>query len=340
MFNKTNTHRKSQKPATALILVIVFALLLSACGPAQTPKVYRVGILAGVDFFAATTDGFKAGMTKLGYIEGENIVYDVQKTKFDPAAEEKVLKKFVADKVDLIFVFPTEASIQAKAIAEGTNIPVLFSNANIEDTGLVNSVREPGGNITGVRYPGPDLVVKSFEVLLEIAPQVKRVLVPYKRGYPIVASQLAALAPAAQAAGVTIVEAPADDLVEMQAFLDAHAQSADIGFDAIMTIPEVLLSNPDGFTVVAKFAYEHKLPIGGLAFSIGEYATIFGVSTDNFATGEQAAPLADKILKGVPAGTIPVASAESFLQINVIAARALGVTVPDGLLTQASEVIR
>jgi len=85
-------------------------------------KVYRVGVLSGLDFFAPAIDGLKNKMTELGYIEGKNIVYDVQKTNVDVDAYRNTVRKFVADKVDVIFVFPTEAAAVAKAGTQGTNI--------------------------------------------------------------------------------------------------------------------------------------------------------------------------------------------------------------------------
>jgi putative ABC transport system substrate-binding protein len=324
---------------TLFVWVVVFALLLSGCG-AEKPKVYRVGILCGLDYITSIPDGFKAGMTELGYIEGENIVYDIQKTNFEPAKEERILKQFVEDKVDLIFTFPTEVSMAAKAATRGTDIPVLFAFANIEDTGLVNSVREPGGNITGVRYPGPDIAIRRFEIMLELVPQAKRMWIPYQRGYPIVDSQLEVLRPAAASSGVTLVEFPADDAAEIQAELEARAKSADIGMDAILFIAEPLAVTSDAFAVMGKFAAEHKIPIGGALMVVGDYGSVFGVNVDIVNTGKQAAPLADKILKGIQAGTIPVVSAESYLQINYKVAQELGLTVPEGLLSLADEIIR
>ena len=338
------SHNKSQSKTrtgwTILIGVIITSLLLSGCSGAQKPKVYRVGVLSGLDFVADITDGFKSKMTELGYVEGKNIVYDVQKTNFDMAAYKRILQKFVADKVDLIFVFPTEASMEAKAATQGTNVPVVFSFALIEGMGLVNSVREPGGNITGVRYPGPDIAVKRFEIMRELAPQAKRMWIPYQKGYPIVTPQLEALRPVAAASGVTLIEAPADNAAELQALLDQRAKSADIGFDAILFLAEPLAVTPDAFTVMGKFAFEHKVPIGGALMSVGDYGTVFGVSVNNVAVGKQAAPLADKILRGTPAGTIPVISAENYIQIDYKVAQQLGLTVPEGLLRQANEVIR
>lgn len=322
-----------------LVCMIGLTVLLSGCG-VEEPKVYHVGVLSGLDFVADITDGFKAGMAELGYVEGENIVYDVQKTNFDIATYQSILQKFVADKVDLIFVFPTEASLEAKAATQGTDIPVVFNFALIEGMGLVDSVREPGGNITGVRYPGPDLAVRRFEIMRELAPDATRMWVPYQRGYPIVAPQLEVLYPAAEAAGVTLIEFPADNAAELAADLQARAESADIGLDAILFLAEPLAVTLDAFEVMGKFAFEHKIPIGGALMTVGDYGSIFGVNVDSHRSGQQAAPVADKILKGTPAGTIPVVSAESFLQINYTVAQQLGVEVPEGLLGMADEVIR
>jgi putative tryptophan/tyrosine transport system substrate-binding protein len=323
---------------TILVGVIVISLLLGGC--AQKPKVYRVGVLSGLDFVADITDGLKAKMTELGYVEGKNIVYDVQKTNFDMAAYKSILKKFVADKVDLIFVFPTEATQEAKAATQGTNIPVVFAFAQVEGMNLINSVREPGGNITGVRYPGPDIAVKRFEVMHELVPQAKRMLIPYQKGYPIVASQLDLVRPAAAAAGVTVIEAPADNAAELDTILQARAKSADGSVDAILLIAEPLVLTPDAFTVIGKFAAEHKIPIGGALMSAGGYDSVFGVNVQNVALGKQAAPLIDKIFRGTPAGTIPVVSAENYFQFNYKVAQALGLEVSEGLLGQANEIIR
>ena len=228
----------------------------------------------------------------------------------------------------------------AKAATQGTDIPVIFAIANIEDTNLVDSVKKPGGQITGVRFPGPDLAIKRFEVMRELAPKAKRMWVPYQRGYPIIASQMKALNPVAEAAGITLIEFPADNAAEIQTELDARKKSNDIGFDAIFFIPEPLSCTDDAFEVMGHFAYEQKMPIGGILMQVGDSGSIFGINVDVRKTGEQAAVLADKILKGTPAGTIPVISSESFLEINYKVAQELGVTVPEGLLSRADRIIR
>jgi putative ABC transport system substrate-binding protein len=299
-----------------------------------------VGVLVGLPFVADIVDGFKAGMAELGYVEGENIVYDVQATEFDMEVYRSVLNQFVEDEVDLILVFPTEATMEAKAATEGTDVPVVFNFALIEGMDIVDSVREPGGNVTGVRYPGPDIAIKRFEIMQELAPEAVHMLVPYQKGYPIVAPQVEALRPVAEAAGVTLIEAPAADAAELDAILQEQVQSDGVAIDAILFVAEPLAVTPEPFAVMCKFAYEHKIPIGGALMAAEGCESVFGVNVESFASGKLAAPIAEKILKGTPPGEIPVVSAENFIQVNYKAVQELGLTASEGLLSEADEVIR
>jgi putative tryptophan/tyrosine transport system substrate-binding protein len=323
------------------VVIALMCLFLSVCNekPHQE-KVFKVGILCGLNFVSDITDGFKSKMAELGYIEGKNIIYDVQNTNVEPERENQILKKFVADKVDLIFTFPTEVSMFAKQATQGTKIPVLFSFANIEDTDLVESISHPGGNITGVRFPGPDLAIKRFEIMMEIVPKTKRIWIPYQRNYPIVKSQMQALYPAAKVRGIILEEFPADSAAEIQTFLTERAKRKNIGMDAIFFIAEPLTLTPDAFEVISKFAYEQKIPLGGAPMMVGDYGSIFGIIADTKSTGKQAAVLADKILKGTPACEIPIMSSENYFEINYRVAQKFGITISEGLLSQANKIIR
>ena len=131
-----------------------------------------------------------------------------------------------------------------------------------------------------------------------------------------------------------------DNPAEIQAELTALSAKDDVGMDAIMFLVEPLTTLPDAFTAVAGFAYTHRLPFGGVYNSIDGYSSIFGVNVDLAESGRLAAPLADKVLKGTQAGTIPASTPENFIQINFKLAQELGLTVPEGLLKQANEIIR
>jgi len=335
----THSQDRTRSPWPIFVLILVLTLLLSGCGASAT-RVYRVGILSDLPPFASMGDGFKAKMTELGYIEGQNIVYDFQKVSADPAGEQRAVKKFVEDKVDLIFSFPTEASLTAKALTQGTNIPVVFASAVLEQNDLVKNVREPGGNITGVRFPGPELSVKRFELLLELVPQAKRICVIYNPKYPANPSALEQLRPVASSRGITLVEVPVHSTKDIEVDLQTRAKSADIGIDAILIITDDLSQSPDGWGLISKFAAQHKVPIAGSAGFEADTGAIFSYIPDNVETGMLAAPVADKILRGTQAGTLPVLTPESRLRLNYKVTQELGLTVPDGLLKQASEVIR
>ncbi len=321
------------------VILLIAGIFSNGCVK-KSEKVYLVGILSGVDFFADTADGFKAKMAELGYLEGKNIIYDLRKTNVDPAGERRILKEFIAKNVDLVFTFPTEVSVEAKAMLANTNIPLVFANANIEGVDLVKSVREPGGNLTGVRYPGPDLAIKRFEIMHEILPQAKNIWVAYQRDYPIVTSQLAVVYKSAELLGITLTEIPAANAQELQDELEKKARETSGRIDALFMIAEPLAVTPEDFLVLAKFAEKHRVPIGGASMSIDGYESIFGASTINTKVGMQAAVLADKIFKGIAAGSIPVVSADNFIQINYRAAKKLGLNIPEGLLSQSDKIIR
>jgi putative tryptophan/tyrosine transport system substrate-binding protein len=320
----------------------VIAMLLSGCGNAGKSKVYKVGVLSGLDAFAPSVDGFKEKMTELGYIEGQNITYDVQSTNVDIDAYKSITKKFVEDKVDMIFTFPTEATMEAKAATQGTDIPVIFDLAftDVPGVDLIDSIRQPGGNITGVRFPSADIASKRLQILLEFAPNAKRIFVPYLKDYPNVPGQLDVIRPQAQAQGVELIEFGATSPQDLQTELDSFIAPDGIGIDAILLIAEPVSITPDFYSVLGKFSYEHQIPIGGALMEPDGHSSIFGVLPQAKVAGEQAALLADKIFKGAQAGTIPVVTSEGYFQINYKAAQALGVTVPEGLLNQADEVIR
>jgi putative tryptophan/tyrosine transport system substrate-binding protein len=324
---------------TILVGVVVVTLLLSGCGT-QTPKVYRVGIVCGVDSMIPIADGFKAKMTELGYAEGQNIVYDVQKLNADPAGEQRTAKKFVADKVDLIFAFPDGPALAAKAATQGTNIPVVFANTIIEASNVVNSVREPGGNMTGVRYPGPDQLVKSQEIFVQLLPKAKRMWIAYDPNYSVIPPMLEIWRPVILASGVTLVEVHITSVADIQADLEAREKSGDIGIDAIALHSDLITRSPEGFEVITQFANKHKLPIVGGSRSLVQKGSLYGFTTDHLEQGRLAANLSDKILKGARAGTLPVLTPESRLVLNYKRAQELGLTVPEGLLKQAAEVIR
>ena len=339
--NKGETNEKVRKLWIPITWIVLVALLMSGCGSAQQNKVYHVGILTSNPSFAAIGDGFKAKMTELGYIENKNIIYIVQKpSSSDPAELQRQVKALVDQKVDLIFTFPAPETVAAQAATQGTNIPVVFAYFQVEGTNLIKSVSAPGGNMTGVRYPGPEMISRRLEILHEMVPTVKRVWISYDKNGPNTPATLAVLRPLASSLDVTLIEVPITKLDELGADLAARTNSADIGIDAIITMPDEFNTSAAGFAVLNKFATDHKIPLAGGISYMAQQGALFINTTDLTNVGALAAPLADQILKGIPAGTIPVVTPNQQLIINYKVAQGLGLTVPSGLLSEATQIIR
>ncbi|MFH0919117.1 MAG: ABC transporter substrate-binding protein [Fibrobacterota bacterium] len=328
---------KSRQRSFALILCAVCTLLMCGCAK-KTPKVYRVGIISGAEYFTSIADGFKAKMTELGYTEGKNIVYNLQKLNADPEGEKRAAKKFVEDNVDLIFAFPTDPAVAAKTAARGTNIPVVFAMAGIEESNLVENVRQPGGNITGVRFPSPENTALRFEILHELAPQAKRIYILYDPLYPNAPFALNSVRSTASSLGIALVEEPVKDRAELQTALERRSRLADIGIDAVYLMPDII--NNSGFGLIIQFANEHKLPVGGGMHNTADLGAMFSCVPDNPDQGRLAAVLVDKIFDGIPAGTLPVVTPESYLRLNYKVIQKHGLKASDGLLSRANEIIR
>ena len=338
------------KGFSSLIILIFVAAILAIGGyflikpqltkETKPQKNYHVGIISGVDAFYSVADSFKAKMSELGYVEGKNITYKTARLNADPEGEKQTAEEFVKGKVDLIFAFPTEPALIAKAAAKGTNIPVVFGLAGTEETNLVENLSRPGGNVTGVRFNGPDLAVKRLEILTEMAPKAKRIYIVYDKNYPLAAKTLEALESAAPSLDVTLVKAPVSTVDGIKSELDSRDSLGNIGIDAILIMPELLSQSPQGWGPIRDFAKKHKVPIAGsLSFEAYDGA-VFSYAPKNDEIGSQAAIIADKILKGTPAGEIFVVTPTANLIINYKLAQSMGLTVSEALLTRAKEIIR
>jgi len=319
--------------------LIIACVFTSGCSE-KKEKVYHVGIVSGLDAFIKIANGFKAKMAELGYIEDRNIVYDLQGLDSDPAGEKRVARKFVEDKVDLIFAFPTGSSFAVKAAAQQTNIPVVFAMAGIEGNNLVESVPKPGGNITGVRFPGPEMTVKRLDILHELVPQANRIYIIYDPNYPNAPTSIEQLRTASRDMGLVLVEDPINNLEELRAALQKRATSDDIGIDAIFMMPDVLTHSSEGFGEILKFANKHKVPVAGTMANTADLGAVFSYGPDTFELGMLAAVQADKIFKGTPAGTIMVVTPAMYLRLNYKVINELGLNVSKGLLHMAKKIIR
>jgi putative ABC transport system substrate-binding protein len=272
-------------------------------------------------------------MTALGYVEGENITYlydgpiEIQEELGDAAAN------FVEANVDMILAFSTPAALAAQKATAATGIPVVF--APVTDPvgpGLVASISEPGGNVTGISNGRSEQ--RRMEWFLELVPDAKRFYVPYNSTDPSAVAALTAAQTAADELDVELVPQPATVSSEM---IEAINNIPD-DVDAVYMLPDGLAINHMDQLVTATI--ERRLPLSGPTADLVAAGALLSFGIDFRSVGEQAARLADQILRGSDPAVLPVEEGEFFLVINLTTAEAIGLEIDDSILQQAYRIIR
>lgn len=322
------------------ILATGYFLIIHKNKPTETTAGYRIGILIGIENLSFVVDGFRNKMTKMGYVEGKEVFYDIQNGNNDSETMKTIIQKFVSDKVDLILTAGLSDDIEK--IVDDSSIPVVFTVGELENLNLNNGLN-PGKNITGIFLSLDEIGLGRLEMMNKLDPKAKRIWIPYFKkdinssynGKAIIDF----LRPTAESLDITLIESPVADLDEIKNNLAGLEEKSDIGIDAILVIPGPLTINADAFAVMSEFAKKHKIPIGGSPIQKND-ESLFGYSGAFYETGEQAADLAAKILKGSFAGDISLIPVPIYFQINFKVADRLGLKVPDSLIIQANEIIR
>ena len=162
------------------------ARILTMCGAvvqAQQPAgIHRIGILSiSGSVFPARVEAFRRRLRELGYIEGQNIVFEYRYAEGKQDRFPELAAELVRLKVDVLVTAGTPAARAAKNAT--ATIPIVFAGASDPvGTGIVSSLARPGGNITGLSLMVPDLDGKRLELLKEAVPKVARVAFLWQPG--------------------------------------------------------------------------------------------------------------------------------------------------------------
>jgi putative ABC transport system substrate-binding protein len=326
------------KRSKFIALLGVAAALWPLVTHAQEPK--KIPHLCFLTFDPGTLqssprfDVFFNSLRDLGYVDGQTIVIhylsaDEKDDRF-PALASECLRL----KADIIAVSTTPAAQAAKRATRTVPI-VMIALGDPVATGLVESIAQPGGNVTGMSMMVPQLAVKRLELLKEAVPSISRVLVLSYLSDPIAPLQVAALDKAAPLLGVTLLVRDIRSSADIAAAFDAGGSEHIDGL--IMTAESVLLVHSPQIT---DFATRLKLP------SVYPYALqakaggLMAYDVNIPDLHRNAAVYVDKILKGVKPSALPIQQpAKLRLVINLKAAKALGVNVPNTLIGRADEII-
>jgi putative ABC transport system substrate-binding protein len=306
--------------------------------PAQVPaRQYRIGILAGG---AAPTDAdarlaaLIRGLAERGYRFDRNLVFDRRGAETNMARLPELLIELIEAKADVIVTYGYPAAVAAK---QGTRtVPVVVTGAGDPvETGLVDALARPGGNLTGFAEAAAELSAKRLEFLKLTVPNTVRVAMLWNADDLGMTLRYRSIAGAAQSLGIAV-----------QALGVREPNDFDEAFDAMeRQRPDALIMVADALTVlnrgrVIEFAVRHRLPS---MFEFPQFVRDGGLISYGFdlsQVGERAASIIDRILQGANPATIPVEQPSRYvLAVNLKTAATLGLTIPPGILAGADEVI-
>ena len=324
---------------STLVRMILAALLLWVAGPAvadEGRKLPRIGLAIPVD---AATDApyqkaFREGLRELGYVDGKNVSLIVRYGNGDPERYREVIQELVALRVDVLCG-------EARELREATTtIPIVSPTMDWGDpvkSGLVASLARPGGNLTGPSSQRHDIDPKLLQLTKELRPDAKRICLVFD-GRPQL--NLADYANNdfrgfARKVGLSVRTIPIlalDDARRVPQIIDQERPQAILVWLSPLTSQQrqVLLG-----------PVATRLPVIGDLPGFAEAGAVVTYSVDWIDTFRRTATYVDKILKGAKPGDLPIEQPTKFkMVVNLKAAEALSIRVPESILVQADEVIR
>jgi len=315
----------------ALLSGGVVALPLRALAQ-QSGKIWRMGFIAqGYERFY---DALFEGLRELGYAEGKNLVVERRYAEGHAERFQEFAAEMVRLKVDVIVVTTTPAALAVKTAT--ATIPVVFPNAiSPVESGVVESLAHPGGNVTGGAAQTAALSTKRLAILKEVIPGLSRGAVLWNAANPALAYPWRQTQSAAGELGVALQS------LEVREPKDIESAFAVMAADR----PDALIVLQDALTLqhrkeIIDFTVQKRLP--GM-FVAKEWVVAGGLMSygENLADMyRRGAYFVDKVLKGAKPADLPVEQVTKFdLILNLKTAKAMDLTIPAAFLATADEVI-
>ena len=323
----------------ALLCALALPLLLASSRTfGQQHRVWRVGFLAlpkrPEPIESSRFGAFALGMRELGYVEGENLQIEWRFAEGDVGRLAELAAELVRLKVDIIVAGSTPAIRAAQKATVAIPI-VMATNNDPVGSGFVESLRRPGGNITGLSNLSTDLSPKIVELLRSLAPKVTHVAVLSNPSNLSNAAVLKNLQAPMQTAGLRILPVDATTPAEIS---KGFAAMREQGADAVIVAPDSMFVEQGA--LIADLALANRMPS---VFSFREHVEAGGLISygDHLADSyHRAAVYVDRIFKGAKPADLPVEqSARLELFIHRGTAKMLGLVIPADVIALANEVI-
>jgi putative ABC transport system substrate-binding protein len=316
------------------IVALLFAPLARTADPAQS--IVRVGFVGpGPSAAARGISAFRERLRELGWVEGGNLVIEFRWGEGSIDRLPALIAEMLASKVDVLVTWGTPAALAAR---DATRTVPIVATAMGEPlrTGLATSLGRPGGNLTGLSLGwGQGIAGKWLELLQETVPRLSTVAVIANPENPVEQEMLNDLRTAAATRRLKLRIMEVREPKALELAMDQARQQAQ----ALLVFADALLLAHSH--QITAFAIKHRLAGMYVTRDFVEAGGLMSYGPDLTVMSRRAADYVDKILRGAKPGDLPIEQPTKYsLVVNLGAARALKLAIPESILLRADEVIR
>jgi putative ABC transport system substrate-binding protein len=312
---------------------LIATVLLSFVARAEQPlTAARIGVLTPSGDNSAE-DGLREGLSELGYVEGKNLTIEWRRYEQSSEAMRSAAADLRRSSVDLIVAVGTQAA--RAALSETSTIPIVFVSGDPVGSGLAASLAHPGANATGLSSQTTHLMAKRFQLLQQIAPRARRVIMLVNPEGPLHTAVLREAQKAARALRMNIVALNARNTEELDTVLRTIQRTPDAAL--IVSSDVFFIANRDKISNAVRNA---KLPTLVPNKDYWGEGVLMAYGSGLKELDHRAAVYIDKILRGAKPADLPIEQGSIRLVIDMRVARELGLKVPQDLLYRADEVIQ
>jgi putative ABC transport system substrate-binding protein len=332
---RTSSRRRFLRGGLALVgLGLISGCATLPIGPQRQVRLPRVGYL-GSGGGQERADGFRLGLADHGYVEGRNVIVEWRDSEGRADRLPGLAAELVGLPVDVLIADGTSAVRPLKDATDTIPIVLAMSSDPVEQ-GFVASLPRPGGNVTGLTSISRELDQKRLELLKAAVPSLARVGVLWNPAATDRADEvLRVVEEAAGALGLELRSLEARDAGALEAASRASAERVDGLF--VISSSVLTTSAPQ----IGELARLHRLPMVAAQRVFVAAGGLLAYGADRPAMYRRAAAFVDRILKGADPSEMPVERPTTFeFVINLRTAQPLGLSIPQSILQQATEIIQ
>ena len=299
---------------------------------AEKSKVAQVGALyIGLADAELFKNELRDGLRELGYVEGKNIAFEFRSAERKLDQLPVLASELVRLKVDVIVALYNPCALAAKQATH--EVPIVIIAADPIETGIVASLAHPGGNITGVNLMSATLVGKCVELFHDMLPDARQIAVLTNGGDPLFAKLVIDhVNLAGRNAGIKIqpITVPGPDEGLDAAFTEITRTQADA----------VVIQGSLSTKRLADLALEYRLPAATTTHAFAAAGGLMSYGADGPALLRLSAKFVHRILQGAQPNDLPIEQPTKFeLAINLKAAKAIGLKIPEAFLARADALL-